>query len=151
MYAYHMWGTAVWERRGKFTWIVCSHREETDFDCCVGHCLTPYRYCHLFLSRGGSVTFIVTSIDDLLQDEIEVSCKSKFQKDKPGRRSTFLWQTVLNSILHQMSKNGGYPNNTVHIQANTFKSEKPSIKKIIFSLEKVISMTKFANHYKTVY
>ena len=38
--------------------------------------------------------------------------------------------------------------NTVHIQANTFKIFH---KEKYLSLEKVIPMAKFANHYKTIF
>ena len=60
-----------------------------ELDSIVGHVpRTISTLCHLFLSRGGSITCIVTGIrkcsDDLPQGDLEVPCQLTFRGDEPA-------------------------------------------------------------------
>ena len=60
-----------------------------ELDSIVGHVpRTISTLCQLFLSRGGSITCIVTGIrkysDDLPQGDLEVPCQLTFRGDEPA-------------------------------------------------------------------
>ena len=78
METYHRGGTAVWEWRRKFAWLIYALVVKK-LDPVVGH--VPHSIlilCHFFLSRGRSITCTVTGIrkysDDLPQGGLEVPC-----------------------------------------------------------------------------